>query len=505
MTAIPSATSCVAAHGVTKVFPGVVAVADVDLTVRRGEIVALVGENGAGKSTLMKMLAGLYPPTEGTIERAPGVRIALVHQELCLADNLTAGQNVCLGREPARWGFIQEAALHERADASLQRLGADFSARTPVAELSIGQRQLVEIAKALDQEADVLILDEPTSSLTQTDSDRLLVVLQRLKDEGIAILYVSHRLPEIITVADRAVVLRDGRRVGELAAQELTREALVHLMIGRSEGHPPLTVPRPEGGPANVLELAGLATQAWPASPQTLRVGAGEIVGLAGLVGAGRTELLETIAGLRPHHGGSLRLHGDDITASTVRERIDLGMGFVPEDRAGAGLFTGGRVDENLTLASAHQRSAGAPFPPGGWVKPARERAEYDSRAAKLSVRAASPRVAVNSLSGGNQQKVLVGRWLNDDLALLILDEPTRGVDVGAREGIYHVVEELAREGAAVLFASSDLEEVRRLAHRIVVMKDGSFVGELTQADATEAAVMNLATGTTASTPPKAP
>lgn len=490
---------CVTARGVTKVFPGVIAVADVDFRVRRGEIVALVGENGAGKSTLMKMVAGLYGPTQGTIERAPGVRVALVHQELCLADNLTAGQNVCLGREPARWGFIQERRLHERADVALQRLGADFQARTPLAELSIGQRQLVEIAKALDQEADVLILDEPTSSLTQTDSDRLLDVLGRLKDDGIAILYVSHRLPEITRVADRAVVLRDGRRVGELVGAELTREALVQLMIGRAEGHPPMAVPRPEGQVATVLELSAFATVAWPNAVQSLRVGAGEIVGLAGLVGAGRTELLETIAGLRPARTGKLRLRGNDIAESSVRERIDLGMGFVPEDRAGSGLFTGGRVDENLTLPSAHGRSKGSPWLPGGWLAKSSEAREYASRAHKLDVRAASPKVAVDSLSGGNQQKILVGRWINEGLALLMLDEPTRGVDVGAREGIYHVVEELAREGAAVLFASSDLEEVRRLAHRIVVMRDGQMVGELAQSEATEAAVMNLATGTTSS------
>ncbi|QDV07071.1 Arabinose import ATP-binding protein AraG [Planctomycetes bacterium Poly30] len=498
MTVAPAPQdSCVTARGVTKVFPGVVAVADVDFRVRRGEIVALVGENGAGKSTLMKMIAGQYPPTQGTVECAPGVRVALVHQELCLADNLTAGQNVCLGREPSRWGFIQERALHERADVALQRLGADFQARTPLAELSIGQRQLVEIAKALDQQTDVLILDEPTSSLTQTDSDRLLEVLKRLKEEGIAILYVSHRLPEITSVADRAVVLRDGRRVGELVGAELTREALVQLMIGRAEGHPPLAVPRPEGTIATVLELDGFATEAWPAAVQSLQVGAGEIVGLAGLVGAGRTELLETVAGLRPAHAGTLRLKGTDLAERSVRERIDLGMGFVPEDRAGCGLFTGGPVDENLTLPSAHRRSKGSPWPPGGWLVKASESREYVTRAEQLDVRAASPKVAVNSLSGGNQQKILVGRWINEGLALLMLDEPTRGVDVGAREGIYHVVEELARQGAGVLFASSDLEEVRRLAHRIVVMRDGRIVGELPQDEATEAAVMNLATGTT--------
>ncbi len=472
---------------------------NVDLSIVPGEVVALVGENGAGKSTLMKMLAGVYAPTEGVVEQAPGVRVALVHQELCLADNLTAGQNVCLGREPTRWGFVRERELHERADESLTRLGADFDARTPLANLSIGQRQLVEIAKALDQSADVLILDEPTSSLTQPDADRLLDVLKGLRDDGIAILYVSHRLPEVTAVADRAVVLRDGSRVGELQGDELTRSGLVRLMIGRSEGERPAIKTGGSSAGVEVLTLRDLSTEAWPSAVNSLSIKAGEIVGIAGLVGAGRTELLETIAGLRSRGGGTIELRSDGIDDRSVRERIDLGMGFVPEDRAGCGLFTGGRVDENLTLASAHQRSAvGALL--GGWINRSTEAQEYESRATRLDVRSASPTTAIDSLSGGNQQKILVGRWINAGLHLLILDEPTRGVDVGAREGIYAVAEDLAKRGAAVLFASSDLEEVRRLAHRILVMRDGRLVGELTRAAATEEAIMNLATGTPAGT-----
>ena len=491
---------CLAAQGVTKVFPGVVAVANVDLSLIPGEITALVGENGAGKSTLMKMLAGVYAPTEGVIKKAPGLRVALVHQELCLADNLTAGQNVCLGREPTRFGFVAERALHSRANDSLKRLGADFDAAAPLANLSIGQRQLVEIAKALDQSADVLILDEPTSSLTQADADRLLKVLVGLRDDGIAILYVSHRLPEITAIADRAVVLRDGRRVGELQGPELTRPGLVRLMIGRSEEErPSFEVGETSTGP-EVLALRELCTEAWPAAVNSLQVHSGEIVGIAGLVGAGRTELLETVAGLRSSRSGAIALRGAGIHERTVRERIDLGMGFVPEDRAGCGLFTGGRVDENLTLASAHQRATGGALL-GGWIHRSKEADEYQARAQRLDVRSASPTAAIDSLSGGNQQKILVGRWINEGLHLLILDEPTRGVDVGAREGIYAAAEDIARRGAAVLFASSDLEEVRRLAHRILVMRDGRIVGELSRQDATDEAIMNLATGTPAATP----
>lgn len=494
--AATASAPCLQVKGVTKVFPGVVAVAGVDLSIARGEIVALVGENGAGKSTLMKMVAGLYAPTEGIIEVADGLRIALVHQELCLADNLTAGQNVCLGREPSRWGVVREAELHRRADDALSRLGADFNARSPLANLSIGQRQLVEIAKALDQNADVLILDEPTSSLTQSDADSLLDVLRGLRDDGIAILYVSHRLPEITAVADRAVVLRDGRRVGELSGEALTRSALVRLMIGRSEGERPAAPVAEDLSAPAMLGLKGLRTEAWPLVGNDLSVRSGEIVGIAGLVGAGRTELLETIAGLRPLAGGSVELRGTELNACSVRERINLGMGFVPEDRAGYGLFVGGRVDENLTLASAHQRAAGGAALFGGWIRRRREASEYRRRAERLDVRSASPSVAVDSLSGGNQQKILVGRWINDGLQLLILDEPTRGVDVGAREGIYAVVEDLARRGAAILFASSDLEEVRRLAHRVLVMRDGQIAGELPRSAASEEVIMNLATGT---------
>ncbi len=489
-------TARLTAQNVTKIYPGVVAVEGVDLSIHGGEVVALVGENGAGKSTLMKMLAGLEKPTSGSIEGASGVRVALVHQELCLADNLTAGQNIALGREPSRWGFIRERELHARAELVLRRLGADFAATAPLALLSIGQRQLVEIAKALDEGADVLILDEPTSSLAQSDSDRLLEVLRRLSDEGLAIVYVSHRLPEVTAVADRAVVLRDGRHVGELCGAELTRPGLVQLMIGRAEGYAPVRSGEHPPEARVVLALDQLTTHAWPGHAHSLEVRAGEIVGVAGLVGAGRSELLETVAGLRPSESGGLRLDGEPIGDCTARQRIDRGLGFVPEDRAASGLFTGGRTDENLCLASAHQRAKGRRWMPGGWLDGRAERGTYDDRAAALDVRAAGRHVAVDSLSGGNQQKVLVGRWINENLKLLMLDEPTRGVDLGARESIYHVIEEHARKGAAILFASSDLEEVRRLAHRIVVMRDGAVVGEMAQKDATETAVMNLATGT---------
>lgn len=491
--------ACLRARGITKVFPGVRALDGVDFDLDAGEIVALVGENGAGKSTLMKVLAGVHAPTAGSLDLGAR-RVALVHQELCLADNLTAGQNVCLGREPRRFGLLDERALHRRAQESLDRVGARFSARTPLARLSLSERQLVEIARGLDQEADVLILDEPTSSLTATETDQLLGVLRGLRSGGMGLVYVSHRLPEVIALCDRAVVLRDGKLAGRLAGEELTREALVGLMIGRAEGARPSRADSagagiPAGEPA--LECRELRTNAWPAA-LSFAVRPGEIVGLAGLVGAGRTELLETIAGLRAERGGAVHLAGADLAGLSTRRRYDLGLGFVPEDRAASGLFHGGRVDENLTLPSAHRR-AGARRLAGGWLNGGAERAEYDQRAERLGVRAASPGVAIESLSGGNQQKVLVARSAGPGLRALLLDEPTRGVDVGARESLYGRIEELGAAGAAVLFASSDLEEIRRLATRVLVLHDGRVTGDLSAVEATETALMSCATGTPAS------
>ncbi len=488
--------ACLRARGITKVFPGVRALDGVDFDLNAGEIVALVGENGAGKSTMMKVLAGVHAPTAGSLD-VSARRVALVHQELCLADNLTAGQNVCLGREPRRFGLLDERALHSRAQLSLDRVGARFSARTPLARLSLSERQLVEIARGLDQDADVLILDEPTSSLTATETDQLLGVLRGLRSGGMGLIYVSHRLPEVLALCDRAVVLRDGQLAGHLRGQELTREALVGLMIGGAEGRRPSRTGNvgtgvPLHGPA--LECGELRTCAWPGAAVSFGVRPGEIVGLAGLVGAGRTELLETVAGLREAHGGTVRLAGADLAGLSTRGRYDLGLGFVPEDRAASGLFHGGRVDENLTLPSAHRR-ANAPHLAGGWLNRGAERAEYVERAQRLGVRAASPGVPVESLSGGNQQKVLVARSAGPGLRALLLDEPTRGVDVGARESLYGRIEELAVAGAAVLFASSDLEEIRRLATRVLVLHDGRVTGDLSAAAATETALMSCATG----------
>jgi ribose transport system ATP-binding protein len=496
-----------AARGLVRRFPGVLALDHVDLSAGRGEVVALVGENGAGKSTLLKCLAGLERPDAGTMSLDGGVwaprdpaaaargGVALVHQELCLAENLSAAANVALGREPlrrgiaGRCGIVDRSALRERAARALERVGARFSPDARVERLAAGERQLVEIAKGLDQEARVLILDEPTSSLSSRETARLFELVHQLRSDGLTVLYVSHRLAEVLELADRAVVLRDGKNSGVLRRDELSRGRLVTLMVGRDLAAP--VARQAQAGAARVprLELRGVVTDAFPGSAIDLEVAPGELVGLAGLVGAGRTELLETLFGLRTPIGGELRLDGEPVRFDGPRAAAAAGVGLVPEDRKEQGLLLEEGVRVNVALATLQRRARG-PF-----VQRTAERAAASQQVADLGVRTAGLEQVVSTLSGGNQQKVVVGRWLAAEPRLLLLDEPTRGVDVGAREELYLLLERRAALGLGVLFASSDLEELLRLADRIVVLRDGAIMGVVARGEATEERVIALATG----------
>jgi ribose transport system ATP-binding protein len=487
-------------EGLTKRFPGVTALDRVRLTLRRGEVLGLVGENGAGKSTLMKILAGVQRPDAGqisldgrpvsigSVHEGLALGIALIHQELNLAENLDVGANIYLGQEPRRWGFINRRAIEEGAQRVLAQVGLAVSPRTPVERLSIGHRQLVEIAKALSVNARILIMDEPTSSLTQHEADNLFRVISELRARGVSVIYISHRLAELQGLADRVLILRDGRNAGELAGDEMRPERMVSLMVGRDVSLFSGRQPRTPG--AVMLEARGLVVPDNPAHALSFSVRAGEVVGMAGLVGAGRSELLQTLFGIHPARAGTILVAGEPVAVRHPLDAIRAGLALVPEDRKEQGLILEMSLRENITLAGLGlQRRAGA------FRDRARERRDADAMIAALRIRPPDPRQVVQNLSGGNQQKAVLAKWLLLRPRVLLLDEPTRGVDVGAKEEIYRLVEQAAAGGAAVLFVSCEMPEVLGLADRILVMHEGRISGELDRARAGEEAVMRLATG----------
>ena len=486
------------ARGVSKHFAGVRALQDVDLRIDEGEVLAVIGENGAGKSTLMKILAGIEQPDAGRLtiggrevivestRVAMNLGIALIHQELNLADNLDVGANIYLGREPNRAGWIRETPIEEGACRVLGDVGADFGPRTLVRDLSIGQQQLVEIAKALSLEARILIMDEPTSSLSQLEAERLFGVVQGLRRRGVSVIYISHRLGEVSELADRVVVLRDGMNSGELGRDEIEHDAMVQLMVGREVLRRGARRARVTGTVA--LEAERLVVPSHPESSVTLTIAAGEVVGIAGLVGAGRTELLRVLFGIDRPLGGTLRLFGRELRLRGPADAIRSGMALVPEDRKQQALFLEMGVRENTSLASLRRHRAGI-------LDRAMETRLCREMIERLGIDTSGSEQAVQDLSGGNQQKVVLGRWLALEPRVLLLDEPTRGIDVGARQEIYALIDRLAEDGVAVLFASSEMEEVLTLPDRVLVMHEGRIAGELAAAELDEESVMRLATG----------
>ena len=485
-------------RGLSKSFPGVRALHQVSLKLEAGEVLAVIGENGAGKSTLMKILAGVQGPDSGEIliDGKPyvihGVRvaeelgIALIHQELNLADNLDVAANIFLGREPRRCGFIDRRRIAADSLAFLAQVGLKCSPHTRVSELSLGHQQMVEIAKALSLHARVLIMDEPTSSLSQGETDQLYRVVRELRSRGVSIVYISHRLGEVKELADRVVVLRDGENAGELQRAGIQHDAMVKLMVGRELGRHDRSS---HGRGEPLLETRGLRTSAYPRQPLDLTLRAGEIVCIAGLVGAGRTELLRVLFGIDPSVGGEILLEGRALRPESPVDAIRAGLALVPEDRKQQGIILEMTVQENSTLPSL-RRDAGA----GGWLNRGRESSLAVEMTQRLKVKTPNLRQLVQYLSGGNQQKVVIGKWLALNPRVLLLDEPTRGIDVGAKQEIYRLMEELAGKGMAILFVSSEMEEVLRMSDRALVMRAGRIVGELTRDQLSEEAVMRLAT-----------
>jgi len=483
----------------SKSFPGVRALKGVNLSLARGEVLAVIGENGAGKSTLMKILAGVQRADSGevfidgkpveirSVHDALALGVALIHQELNLADNLDVAANIFLGREILRGGLIDSARLRREARRYLDDVGLNVSPATLVSALTIGHQQLVEIAKALSVNARVLIMDEPTSSLSGHEAENLFKVIRDLRARGVSVVYISHRLGEVRELADRVTVLRDGENAGELARGEIDHARMVKLMVGRdlSQFYPH----EPHTPGESVLEVSALRTVAHPQKPLSFRVCAGEIVGLAGLVGAGRTELLATLFGVTPAVGGTIRVAGREVAPQTPREAIAAGLALVPEDRKKQGIILEMAVRDNVSLATLRRDQR------CGWLD-RRRAAEISAEMIRsLQIKTPHDRQVVQFLSGGNQQKVVLGKWLALRPRVLLLDEPTRGIDVGAKQEIYRLMEELARQGVGILFVSSEMEEILGMSDRALVMHEGRLAGELARSQLSEEAVMHLATG----------
>ena len=491
-------------RGLSKSFPGVRALDGVSLHAAAGEVLAVVGENGAGKSTLMKILAGVHQPDAGEFlldgrpVRFSGVRdalthgIVLIHQELNLADNLSVAANLFLGRERVRGGplgWLDRRAMTREASALLARVGLTVPSGRSVGDMPIGQQQLVEIARALAQSARIIIMDEPTSSLSQNETETLFGVIADLKRAGVTVLYISHRLAEVQAVADRVTVLRDGRNAGELGREQISHAAIVRLMVGRDLKQFYARRHDAGAGKPTRLQVRGVRYAGGPTTPVSFAVRAGEIVGMAGLVGAGRTELAEALFGMRPLVEGDILLDDRPVRITSPRSAVRHGLVLVPEDRRLHGLILSDSVEHNLSLPNLDLLSALR------LVLRRRESALARNLVERLRVRTPTINKPVGLLSGGNQQKVVLGKWLARAPAILILDEPTRGVDVGARGEIYALMDQLAGDGVAILMISSDLEEVLGMSDRVLVMHEGRLAGELGRAELTEEAVMHLATG----------
>jgi D-xylose transport system ATP-binding protein len=497
---------------ITKSFPGVRALDGVSLDLRPGEIHALVGENGAGKSTLMKILAGVYPFPEyggklvidGSERRFSGIReaeklgIAVIYQELSLVKEMTVGENIFLGREPRTWGVIRWEELYRRAHRLLEDLHLTIDPRTPVRNLGIGQQQLVEIAKALSHEARILVLDEPTAALTQTEVESLFHILRKLRERGAGMIYISHKLNEVFQISDRITVLRDGKTVGSGPTGEWTEASVISRMVGREVGNifPETETTEHHTGSDIVIEVQNFSVSD-PAVKRKMLVDdvsfsvrKGEVLGIAGLMGAGRSDLLMAIFGA--HDGavsGKVKVNGVNVDVRGPGDAIKHGIGFVTEDRKRFGLLLDQTVLNNMTLAGLRRLS-------GRFLTDVDAEAAAGEGAMKeLRVKASSVMTIAGTLSGGNQQKVVLAKWLLTNPSVLFLDEPTRGIDVGAKQEIYAQIKKLARKGLAIVLVSSELSEVLGLSDRILVLHEGRATGEFTRATATPEAVMACATG----------
>jgi ABC-type sugar transport system ATPase subunit len=483
------------ADRVSKAFPGVLALDNVSFEARAGEVNALVGENGAGKSTLIKLMAGFYAPDRGEIRiggralradpaAAHEAGIATIHQDHHLIPSMTVAENLLLGRWPTRFGVLSGSAMLRQAEAVLNQVAPNLSPRKLARQLSPAEGQLVEIARALAENSQVLVMDEPTASLSGREVDALFEIVARLKTRGLGVVFVSHWLEEVFAISDRITVLRDGRLVGSRPASELNHNAVIRMMVGRDVHE--VTTQSVAPGPV-VLKVEGL-TRAGVIDNVSFEVRAGEIVTLAGLVGAGRSEVVNAIFGADSFDAGSVSINAVALPAGDPAAAMEAGVGYIPEDRRQQALVGKLSVRSNATLAALEAVS------PGWFIRRDLEDRIMDTAVRTLSVRMASPDVPIATLSGGNQQKVVIARWLARDPKLLILDEPTKGVDVGAKAEISAIIVRLAAEGRAILLVSSELPELLALSDRVLVMRSGRIAGELDRASLSAERIMTLAT-----------
>ena len=494
MRAKDQAEPAVTLSHITKSFAGLKVVKDVSFDVRPGEVHALLGENGAGKSTLIKIMAGLYQPDEGEIGVGGGLTkfatprdahaagIATVHQELLLFPELTVAENIFLGQTPkTKLGMLDWPAMRSRARSLLDSLDSpELDIDAKVGTLSVANRQRVEIARSLSQEARVVIMDEPTAALADADVRRLMDIVRRLKSRGVAIVYVSHRLPEIFALADRVTVLRDGARVGTKPIDEVDEGMLVNMMVGRVIDR---LYPKKLGeSGASILELREVSHRS-AVRDISFELRRGEILGIAGLVGSGRTELALTIFGITPATSGAILLEGKPVRIGSPEAARDLGIAYIPEDRGVQGLIRTQTIAENVALANLKKLTRGLFIDAAKVLQAARQAIE------RFGIKARGPQQVVRELSGGNQQKVVLGKWLSTDPRILIMDEPTRGIDVGAKAEIHQLMRKLAADGMAILMISSELPEVLGMSDRVLVMNGGRIVAGFGEGEATPEAV----------------
>ncbi len=487
------------ARGISKFFPGVRALHDVDFTLRAGEVHALVGENGAGKSTLMKILSGIYQPDEGelllrgeklalpTPLSAHQAGISVIHQEFFLMNHLTVAQNIFIGREPKRFGGLinDDAALNRNAAELLDRLGVKIDPKVRVAQLTVAAQQLLEIAKALSFNSSILVMDEPTAALTDSEVDTLFRIVDDFVTPETAVVYISHRMEEIRRLATQVTVLRDGELVATRPGNEVTIPEIIHMMVGREIVSNVRPEPRAETEP--ILEVENLSTSDLLTNVN-FTLEKGEILGFAGLMGAGRTETARALIGADPRSSGVIRYKGSEVSINHPKDAVQLGIGYLSEDRKKYGLILGQDVTANTVLASIGS------YTKLGILQDKAMRDAAGKWAKALSTKTPSVRQKIRNLSGGNQQKVVLAKWLERDCDILIFDEPTRGIDVGAKQEIYDLLDELTTQGKSIIMISSEMEEILRMSDRIAVMCNGQITGFLSNAEATQEKIMELAT-----------
>jgi ribose transport system ATP-binding protein len=491
----------VSMKGIDKSFPGVRALDTCELELRAGEVLALVGENGAGKSTMMKVLSGIYAKDGGTItykgtevdipspKAAQNLGISMIHQELNLMNHLTIAQNIFIGREPKRFGgvLLDEKALNRQTEELFKTMHLDLNPRTKVADITVAKQQMVEIAKALSFNSEVLIMDEPTAALTDTEIDELFVFIRKLRAQGVGIIYISHRLEELKQITDRITVMRDGRYIDTVDTKETPTDTIINMMVGRTilQATPEV----PENASQEVVLEARNLNRGRTVKDVSFVLKKGEILGFAGLMGAGRTEVARAIFGADVIDSGEIYIHGEQVKIKSPGDAVKNGIAYLSEDRKQYGLTLTMDVEMNTVLAAFNKF-----LDFGGWVNTKKTKKTAVHYVDALSIKTPGIEQKVKNLSGGNQQKVVIGKWLTADTEILIFDEPTRGIDVGAKSEIYKLLNDLAREGKSIIMISSELPEILRMSHRVIAMCEGRITGELPIEEATQEKIMKFAT-----------